>query len=106
MNRPPAIEQFARSATGLADLGAEELARPDLGAALLALDRERGSDRRVARGTALPYLPAALRTRKRELCLVLEEVALRVPAAKTERHPVSEGPATLLLDPAPFPLGH
>ena len=55
----------------------------------------------------MPELASALRTRRGQLTLALEEVALRVPAAEAERDPVAERLPALLLDPVAFgAFGH
>src|SRR5204862_3583046 len=75
------------------------LARPQLGAAGLALDREGGAEPRVAAGTPRAKLAAALPAGSRQLVLELVEVALDEPAVHAERNPVSGGLPPLLAQP-------
>src|SRR5918994_173789 len=92
------------SSTWLANADAEHLRRPDLDAALLALDGERRRERRRAGRAAVSCLATALRTGRRQLGLELEEVALHGPAAETERDPVTQRLSPFLLDPVPLRL--
>ena len=91
-------------ATRLADRRAEELGAAHLGVALLARDGEGGRDRRSARGAAVRSSPPHCGHARRELVLVLEEVALRVAACEAERHPVAERLSAFLLDPVALRL--
>ena len=61
-------------------------------------------NRAPALRAAVPRLAAALRARRRQLRLELEEVPLDGAAAETERDPVAERLAPLLLDPVPLRL--
>jgi len=54
----------------------------------------------------MPELAGALGTRGGQDGLVVEEVALRVPTAKAERHPVAKRLSPLLLDPVALGLRH
>jgi hypothetical protein len=83
------------------DLHAELLGRPQLGAALFALDRERGGKARAAAGTLRSQLAAALRALGGQLVHVLLEVTLHEAAAEAERDPIAERLAPLLLQPVP-----
>jgi hypothetical protein len=89
-----------------ADRRAEELGGADLRATLLALDGKGRRDRRGALGAAVPERPPARRASLRQIRLVLEEVALRVPAPEAERDPIAERLAALFLDPVPLRAGH
>ena len=62
---PVAAEAAGELTAGLADPDAEHLGRTDRGAALLALDCERGRERRRALGAAVTGLAAAVRARSR-----------------------------------------
>src|SRR5262249_19352286 len=86
--------------------GPEELRRPHRRAALVALDRERGRDRRIALGTAVAQLASAVGALRGKVGLVVEEVPLREAAAKAERHPVAERLPSLLLDPVALRRSH
>ena len=93
-------------AAGLADRTPEELRRPERRIAFLALHRKRGRDQSVAAGAAMANLAATLRAGRRQLRLVLDEEPGREPAAETERDPIAERFAPLLLNPVAFCLDH
>jgi hypothetical protein len=71
------------------DVHAELFGRAQLGAALLALDRERRGEASAAARTLRPQLAAALRAVGRQLRDELLEVPLHVPAAEAERDPIA-----------------
>jgi hypothetical protein len=90
---------LASGSAGSADLRPEQLRRPQLAAARLAVDGEYRGEADVAGRAAGANLTAALRARGRELALPVLEVALREPAAEADGDPVAEHLAALLPQP-------
>ena len=84
---------------GATNRAAEELRVAERRAAALALDGERGAERRSARGAATQHLATALRTRLRHLGLELLEPPAGGAAAEAHGGPVAEDVAALLAQP-------